>query len=94
MAPTPVTQVGLASQDQRTLHPSTLRKNLAVFPAWRSRQITRQLLFNIGTLRPVQAGTGIEDVSDLVHMDAEIERYPRPDTHLPLLNWDPSLANF
>ena len=48
----------------------------------------------IWTLRPVQAGTGIEDVSDLVHMDAEIERYPRPDTHLPLLNWDPSLANF
>ena len=81
MAPTPVTQVGLASQDQRTLHPSTLRKNLAVFPAWRSRQITRQVLFNIWTLSPVQAGTGTEDVSDLVYMGAGIEIYLCPDTH-------------
>ena len=60
MAPTPVTQVGLASQDQYTLHPSTssLRKNLAVFPPCRSRQLTRHLLFNIGTPQPDQACSG------------------------------------
>ena len=47
------------------------KEELAVFPAWRTR-ITWQLLFNIATPSPAQAGTETVDVSeDFSAMDSE-----------------------